>query len=56
MKFNIGDVVNLGTRNDAYWIIIGMDNTNYSMKFINNIEHPTVRMAITIVDGYWECC
>lgn len=56
MKFNIGDVVKGMTENDAYWIIIDMDNHNYSMKPINNIEHPTVRMAITIVDGYCECC
>ena len=56
MKFNIGDVVNLGTGNNAYWIIIDMDNHNYSMKPINDIEHRIVRMAITIVDGYCECC
>lgn len=56
MKFNIGDVVNLGTGNDTYWIILDMDNHNYSMKPVDNIEHVTIRMAITIVDRYWKCC
>ena len=56
MKFNIGDIVNLGTGNNSYWIIIDMDNLNYSMKPINNIEHPNVKMGITTIDRYWECC
>jgi hypothetical protein len=56
MKFNIGDVVKGMTENDVYWIIIDMDNTNYSIKPINNIEHVTIRMAITRIDRYWECC
>jgi hypothetical protein len=56
MKFNIGDIVNLGTGNNSYWIILDIDNHNYSMKPINNIEHVIVMMAITIVDGYCECC
>jgi len=56
MKFNIGDVVNLGTGNNTYWIILDMDNHNYSMKPLDNIEHVTIMMAITIVDRYWKCC
>lgn len=57
MKFNIGDVINLGTLNDAYWIIIHMDNINYVMKPINNMElHPANKMAITFIDRYYKCC
>ena len=37
MKFNIGDVVNLGTGNNSYWIIIDIDDTNYSIKPVHNI-------------------
>ena len=56
MKFNIGDVINLGTGNNSYWIIIDMDNTNYSIKPLDNIEHPTILMGITRIDRYWGCC
>ena len=57
MKFNIGDVINLGTLNDAYWIIIHMDNINYVMKPINDMElHPANKMAITFIDRYYKCC
>ena len=57
MKFKIGDIVNLGTPNDAYWIIIHMDNINYVMKPVNNMEdHPTIKMAITLIDKHWVCC
>jgi len=56
MKFNIGDVVNLGTGNNSYWIIIDIDDTNYSIKPVHNIEHVTIMMAITTIDRYWECC
>jgi hypothetical protein len=55
-QFNIGDVVNLGTGNDNYWIIVDMDNLNYSIKPLDDIEHRIVRMAITALDRYWECC
>ena len=56
MKFNIGDVVNLGTGNDNYWIIVDMDNLFYSIKPLDDIEHGIVRMAITTIDRYWKCC
>ena len=56
MKFNIGDVVKGMTENDAYWIILDIDNTNYSMKPINNIEHVIVMMAIITIDRFCECC
>lgn len=56
-QFNVGDIVNLGTPNDAYWIIIHMDNLNYVMKPINNMEvHSTIKMAITFIDKHWVCC
>lgn len=57
MKFKIGDIINLGTSSDAYWIIIHMDNINYVMKPINNMEyHPPKKMAITFIDKHWVCC
>ena len=56
MKFKIGDIVNLGTPNDAYWIIIHMDNINYVMKPVNNMEYRSVKMVITFIDKRCVCC
>ena len=55
-KFNVGDIVNLGTPNDAYWIIIHMDNINYVMKPVNNMEYRSVKMVITFIDKRCVSC
>jgi len=56
MKFNIGDIVKDKAKNSYYWIIIDMDNTNYSMKPVHNMEYVNVKFSIIIVDRFCECC